>query len=200
MENMEKTILFIDYENIQNIDLPSVRDSNIEIKIFVGQTQNKIPFDIVRAAQAFGKAIEWVKIDGEGKNALDFHIAFYLGSLSQTDNTHVSYIILSKDTGFDSLIRHATKKNIACRRINSILELSKTNDLLALNTEQMTKVLENLSKITRNKLPRTRKTLSTHLSAFFQKKLSEPEINKLIDSLFVQKKLSEENNKLTYNF
>lgn len=196
---MEKTFLFIDYENIQNIDLPAVRDPNIEIKVFVGKTQNKISFDVVQAAQGFGNSIEWIKIDGEGKNALDFHIAFYLGSLSKSI-PDISFIILSKDTGFDPLVRHLNKLNIPCKRINSILELSKTDDLPALNTEQMTKVLDNLSRIDKNRRPRTRKTLFTHINALFQKKHDEQEILKIIDSLFVEKKLFEDKNKLTYNF
>lgn len=195
---MTKTILFIDYENIQNIELSTLQDNPFEIKIFVGQNQNKIDIELVQATQPFGKAVEWLKIEGSGKNALDFHIAFYLGCLSQTE-TQISFIILSKDTGYDPLIRHAKKLGIKCRRINSILELSKTNQLLGLNTEQMTKVIENLSKNVKNR-PRTRKTLHTHVNAMFQNKLNEAEVNKIIDSLFFQKKLIEDNNKLTYNF
>lgn len=195
---MTKTILFIDYENIQNIELSTLQDNPFEIKIFVGQNQNKIAIELVQATQPFGKAVEWLKIEGDGKNALDFHIAFYLGCLSQTE-TQTSFIILSKDTGYDPLIRHAKKLGIKCRRINSILELSKTNQLLGLNTEQMTKVIENLSKNVKNR-PRTRKTLHTHINAMFQNKLNEAEVNKIIDSLFFQKKLIEDNNKLTYNF
>jgi hypothetical protein len=195
---MTKTILFIDYENIQNIELSTLQDNPFEIKIFVRQNQNKIAIELVQATQPFGKAVEWLKIEGDGKNALDFHIAFYLGCLSQTE-TQTSFIILSKDTGYDPLIRHAKKLGIKCRRINSILELSKTNQLLGLNTEQMTKVIENLSKNVKNR-PRTRKTLHTHINAMFQNKLNEAEVNKIIDSLFFQKKLIEDNNKLTYNF
>jgi len=195
---MTKTILFIDYENIQNIELPVLQDNSLEIKIFVGQSQSKIPFELVLTAQAFGKAIEWLKIEGSGKNALDFHIAFYLGRLSQTER-QTSFIILSKDTGYDLLILHARKLGIECRRINSILELSKMDELLKLNAEPMTKVIENLSKIEKNK-PRTRKTLHSHINSIFKNKLSEPEVNKIIDSLFFQGKLSEENNKLTYHF
>lgn len=176
---MEKNVLFIDYENIQNIDLPLLQDSNIEIKIFVGQSQAKIPFEFVEAAQTFGKSIEWVRIDGNGKNALDFHIAFYLGSLSK-ERKGASFIILSKDTGYDPLIRHVNKQNIACRRINSILELSKKNELLAMNNELMAKIMDNLTKINKNRRPRTRKTLYTHISALFQKKLGEAEISKVL--------------------
>jgi len=200
IRNMAKTVLFIDFENIQNIDLPTLKDSDVEIKIFVGESQQKIPFDLVRSAQEFGGSIEWVKIDGSGKNALDFHIAFYLGRLSAAVQRSASFIILSKDTGFDPLVRYVKRHHIACRRINSILELSKRGELLALSNELVDKALENLSKIHKNRRPRTRKTLHQHIHGLFQKKESETTINTLIDALFVQKKLAEENNKLIYHF
>ena len=126
---MKKQVLFIDYENIQNVDLSSMKDTETEIKIFVGQTRHKIPFDLVMSAQTLGRSVEWVKIDGDGRNALDFHIAYYLGSLSKQPG-YDSFIILSKDTGYDPLIRHINKQGITCRRINSILEFSKEKGLL----------------------------------------------------------------------
>ncbi len=195
---MKKQVLFIDYENIQNVDLSSMKDTETEIKIFVGQTQHKIPFDLVMSAQTLGRSVEWVKIDGDGRNALDFHIAYYLGSLSKQPG-YDSFIILSKDTGYDPLIRHINKQGITCRRINSILEFSKEKGLLGFTDERMAKVMDNLTKIAKNKRPRTRKTLTQHLSSLFQKKFDEQEIATIIDSLFVQQTLSEDNNKLTYN-
>jgi len=197
---MAKTVLFIDFENIQNIDLPALKDHDIEIKIFVGDSQQKIPFELVQSAQEFGGSIEWVKIEGSGKNALDFHIAFYLGRLSAAAQHAASFIILSKDTGFDPLVRHVKRHHIACRRINSIMELAKRSELLPLNHELVSKVMENLSKIDKNRRPRTRKTLHQHIHGLFLKKENETTVNTVIDSLFVQKKLAEENNKLIYHF
>ena len=195
---MGKHILFIDYENVHNIDLSILQEDDLDIKIFVGKSQNKIPIEVVQEAQKLGKAVEWVRIDGNGPNALDFHIAYYLGKLSQM-NGKLEFIILSKDKGFDPLIRHVNHHNIACRRINSLLELSKTQQVFPLNDNCMTAVLENLSKIAKNKRPRTRKTLKQHIKSLLRNKMSDQGIDKILDSLFVQKKLSEENNKLKYN-
>lgn len=59
-QKSEKTILLIDYENIHNIDLARIKQQDIDIKIFVGQAQNKIPFDLVQAAQQFDNPVEWI--------------------------------------------------------------------------------------------------------------------------------------------
>lgn len=195
---MGKHILFIDYENVHNIDLSILQEDDLDIKIFVGKSQSKIPIEVVQEAQKLGKAVEWVQIDGNGPNALDFHIAYYLGKLGQM-NGKLEFMILSKDKGFDPLIRHVNNHNIACRRINSLLELSKTQQVFPLDNTCMTAVLENLSKIAKNKRPRTRKTLKQHIKNLLRNKMSDEGVDKILDSLFVQKKLSEENNKLKYN-
>lgn len=198
---MGTTILLVDYENVQNIDLSLIQEKNIQIKIFVGQSQNKLPFELVRSTQRFGSAVEWIKIEGSGANSLDFHLVFYLGRLSQ-ESADFSFIVLSKDKGFDPLIRYLCKNNIACRRIQSLLELSKEKDKIISQDENFTaKVIENLSRIDKNKRPRNRNTLRQHIKTLLsQNKLSEQELDMVIDILFVRKKLSEVSNRLTYNF
>lgn len=200
-QKLNKTVLLVDYENIQNIDLSVIQEQDIDIKIFVGQAQNKIPIELVQATQRFGQRVEWIKIEGTGSNALDFHIAFYLGKFSK-DIAGGSFLILSKDKGFDPLIRYINKSKVNCQRIQSLLELSKEKDvLISQNTDSIVKVIENLSKIQKNKRPRTRKTLRQHIKSLLnQKKLSDQEIDTLVDTLFVQKKISEASNHLTYNF
>lgn len=73
--------------------------------------------------------------------------------------------------------------------------------LISQNKDSIAKVIENLSKIQKNKRPRTRKTLRQHIKSLLtQKKLNDQEIDTLVDTLFLQKKISEANNHLTYNF
>ena len=201
VKKMGKTILLVDYENIQNIDLSLIQEKDIQIKIFVGQSQNKIPFELVQATQCFGSAVEWIKIEGSGADSLDFHIAFYLGRLSQED-TSLAFIVLSKDKGFDPLVRYLCKYKIVCQRIQSLLELSQEKDKIISQDESLiVKFIEKLSKVEKNKRPRNRKTLRQHIKSLLsQNKLSEQELDTLIDILFVQKKVSEVNNRITYNF
>jgi len=50
-----------------------------------------------------GERAEYVRISGNGSNALDFHIAFYIGQLAAHEPDAYFHII-SKVTGFDPLI------------------------------------------------------------------------------------------------
>jgi PIN domain len=225
---MKKTILFVDYENIQNIDLSVIQKQDIDIKIFLGQSQNKIPIELVQATQQFGQRVEWIKIEVAGNNALDFHIAFYLGRLSR-DIAGGSFLVLSKDKGFDPLIQHINKTQIHCQRIENLIELSKAKDAptsqdvdskdqsiknssntqknQASKTENsqdvdsMAKIIKNLSNINKSKRPKTKKAVRQHIKSLLSKeKMKDQEIDKLLDRLFAQKKISEVDNRLTYNF
>lgn len=144
-----------------------------------------------------GSNIEWIKIDGNGSNALDFHIAYYLGFLTRIDQKS-EYIILSKDKGFDPIVRYVVKKNIACRRINSIVEILETTKKPSINQAHMNKVLENLKKIDRAKRPRKRGTLHKHVVSLGKGSMTEKEVTEIIDELFITGQISEENNRLKY--
>jgi len=101
---MTERVLFVDLENVQKIDLSCV-PADARVMIFYGITQKKPPAELVVQAQPLGPRLKWVKISGQGPNALDFHIAFYLGQeLANSPNSVRA--ILSRDTGFDPLTRH----------------------------------------------------------------------------------------------
>lgn len=198
---MSKLVLLVDYENVQNLDLSLLQHQNLELKIFVGQSQSKVPLELVQFTQKLGNAVEWIKIEGSGNNSLDFHIAFYLGQLSG-ENTGVSFTVLSKDKGFDPLIRYLCKRRISCRRIESLQALSKQKEENTTQQENlMEKVISNLSKIEKKCRPRNRNALSQHIKSLLQtKELSQKELNLLVNNLFSQKKVTEANNRITYNF
>ena len=193
---MEK-VLLIDFENIQNINLEQIEKFDYRIYLFIGESQNKIPFDLVKSAQKLGDKLQWVKIDGNGANALDFHIAYYLGNQIEKDHNN-EYIILSKDKGFDPLVSFITKQNVKCKRINSISEivpLRKSDN----NNEKYIKILENLKKIVKAKRPRKNNTLKQHVKTLFGKTLTDEICNEIIDQLFIKGVISEENGRLIYD-
>jgi hypothetical protein len=97
-------VLFVDLENVQKIDLAAV-PLDTRVLIFYGLTQKKIPEPLVVLAQPFGSRLTWIRISGHGPNALDFHIAFYLGQIL-AEQPRAQCIVLSGDTGFEPLMRH----------------------------------------------------------------------------------------------
>lgn len=83
---------------------------------------SKLPVDLVLAMQELGDRAEYIVLEAPGSNALDFHIAYYLGVLAAADSTGFFHII-SKDTGFDPLIRHLKTRKVLSARSASIEEM-----------------------------------------------------------------------------
>ncbi len=193
---MTSYILLVDFENVQQVDLSKLKDDTSVI-IFLGASQKNIPTEIVTSAQKLGNRIEWRQVEGNGSNALDFHIACHLGRILEK-TPQVRCIVLSKDKGFDPLLRFLNKNGLKCKRINSLFELDPNS--ATTDNPNYTRVVEILSKYEKKSRPRKRTTLSQHISSIFQKKIQEKEIEEIIDRLFANKKISESNNMISYAF
>lgn len=119
---MKPKLILVDYENIQKIDLSLLDDSYRGI-IFVGAKQNPPRASKNKATAHRFSRVDFHKIEGSGKNALDFHIAFQLGRTIETA-PETECFVLSRDTGFDPLLSHLNKNGLTCSRITSLDELT----------------------------------------------------------------------------
>ena len=117
---MSENVLLVDYENIGKIDLGAIPDG-MRVPFFFGASQRSVPTEFLKAALKLGERFLPIDIEGQGKNALDFHIAFYLGEYLARE-PRVACVILSKDKGFDPLIRHLARRGFNVRRANTIAE------------------------------------------------------------------------------
>lgn len=193
---MTNRLLLVDYENVQRVDF-GVLEEGFHVIVFVGASQKSVPIDVVASAQRLGDRVEWQRVDGNGSNALDFYIACQLGRvIERTPSVHC--IVLSKDKGFDPLLRHLNKRGLKCRRINSLLELQPMT--ATTDEPNYKRVLALLGKTEKNARPRKRSTLSQHISSMFQKSISQQDVDRIIDLLFANKMISESNNRITYEF
>lgn len=219
-------LLLVDFENVQQVDLSRIDDS-FRVVIFVGQSQKSVPFSLVTEAQRLGSKVEWQKISGEGRNALDFFIAWYLGRVFEQPHRPECFI-LSKDKGFDPLLRHLNAAGLCCRRVDNLAHLEvkvhvehrpsqvehkaperaraehrpleRRGQACSTPSANYRRVLEVLGKSEKRSRPRKRKTLAQAIAAMFQKKLSQQEIDAIIDVLLVDRMIAEANNVISYNF
>ncbi|KAF0226780.1 MAG: hypothetical protein FD133_158 [Erysipelotrichaceae bacterium] len=187
--------LFIDFENVQDVNTKYIKDST-KVKIIVGQDQKSIPFDLVAKTQHFGESVEWIKVEGKGKNALDFFIAFYLGNTCATDKDK-KFIIYSKDTGYDPLIEHLKSKKIEARRIVSFKELSPNNPILK-DDAKINKIIECLNKVASVSRPKKRSTLTGFIKSHLGITV-DSEVIRVLEDLFINKYVFEENGSIKYN-
>jgi hypothetical protein len=118
---MVKKLLLVDLENKHKVDL-SPLDESFRAIIFVGANQNPPKASKMPATAHRFSRVDFLKISGAGKNALDFHIAFELGRTFETA-PDTECFVLSGDKGFDPLLNHLNRNGMSCKRVESIAEL-----------------------------------------------------------------------------
>jgi len=171
---------------------------HFKLFVFIGASQTKLPFEVAATLQRMGPRAEYIKISGNGPNALDFHIAYYIGQLVASDPTAFFHII-SKDAGFDPLIQHLKSKNIFAGRVKTIGDIPMIKASTAKSPAERLEVA--LARLGQNKAarPRTVKALSSTIASLFQKQLSEEEISEVIQGLASKGYVTVDGTKVTYS-
>jgi hypothetical protein len=190
-------IVLVDFESVQPTSFGQLAPEYFRAKVFVGAVQSKLPYELVTAIQQLGDRAEYIKITGVGRNALDFHVAYYIGRIA-AEEPEAFFHIISKDTGFDPLIQHLKEKNIFCGRWESIEEIPAVKAAQVRSPEE--RAILFMSRLLQPKAtkPRTEKTLRSAISAHFQKQLSQEEITAIVDALRRPGQLSITDGKVVY--
>jgi hypothetical protein len=195
---MTTNYVLIDYENVQPKDVASLNAHPFKVLVFVGANQKTLRVDLVESLQPLGQSVEYIRVSGNGRNALDFHIAFYLGQLAAGDPKGV-FRVISKDGGFDPLLAHLKSRGVRAQRSARLPEMPvagvvthKTFD------ERLAAVIKNLRSHEKNR-PRRRKTLASAIHALFGKKLEPSEVEGLIAALANHGVTVAQDGKVTYN-
>ena len=119
---MRTNYVLIDFENLQPELLESLNLEHFRVMVFTGANQTKVSIDFAAQLQRLGTRAEYLRISGNGRNALDFHIAFYLGELLAKDPTAVFHVIAA-DGGYDPLLQHLKDRKAFARRYKSIADI-----------------------------------------------------------------------------
>jgi hypothetical protein len=195
---MRTNYVLIDYENVQPKNLSLLVQEHFRVVVFLGAKQTKLPVELATAMQRLGARAEYVSISGNGPNALDFHIAYYIGEFAARDPESFFHII-SKDAGFDPLIAHLKGKDIFCKRSASIDEIPILRGLSeAPKDEQVDGVIEKLRGMPKSR-PQKDKTLRTMISAWFGKKLDEAALDRIVGELVKRKVITIDQGKVRYS-
>ena len=180
---MRINYVLIDFENVQPESIAALEQSHYRVLVFVGATQAKLPFEVVSSIQRMGDRARYIRMSGSGPNALDFHIAFYIGELASADPTAFFHII-SKDTGFDPLIRHLKERHIFAARSASVAEMPEIKVSPKKVASERARIIVELLRQPKSTKPRTDTTLGRHIATYFQKqKLSEAEVASVMASM-----------------
>lgn len=194
---MAKNYILIDYENVKAIDLGPITDKPYHLMVFVGASQHKISTDFAMQVQDL-KAAEYVRISGNGHNALDFHIAYMIGRLAERE-PDASFHIVSKDRGFDPLITYLKANNVKASRVGDLFEIRALRLPKAVGDDGIIDdVVKNLAGRGSSK-PRKLRTLASTIGSLFKDGLSDDEVQSVIARLQAKGHIVVEQEKVSYN-
>ncbi len=170
---------------------------HFKVIVFVGANQAKVTFEVASVLQQMGERAEYIKISGNGSNALDFHIAYYIGLLASKE-PEAYFHIVSKDTGFDPLINHLKGKKILACRSKDVTEIPIVKASNSKSPcEKIAVIIADLKRRGASK-PRAVKTLTSTISNMFQKQLSDEELQSLLLELQTKGIVSIAGTKVSY--
>ena len=193
-----QSFVLIDFENVQPADLAALEAPHFKVIVFIGASQASVPVELARALQKMGERGDYLQVSGNGRNALDFHIAFYIGRLASI-HPKAAFHIVSRDKGFDPLIQHLKTLNVIASRVTDVaLVPQEPGDAAPKSTnERVAKVLGKLRSLNGNR-PRTVKTLSNTIASTFQNQLSADDIATIMRELQANGTVVVAANKVSY--
>lgn len=194
---MKINYVLIDFENVVPGNLAGLEAEHFRVLVFMGANQTRISSEIAIAMQNLGDRGSYVKCAGNGKNALDFHIAWHLGKLA-VEEPAAYFHIISKDTGFDPLLAHLKERKIQAKRWAAVSEIPALQPVQLMPLQEKADlVIAHLRKASK---PRTLKTLTSSVHAILGKQLTDHQVEAVISRLqsegFVTLK---EGNKVEYS-
>ena len=111
---MRTNFVLVDFENVQPKDteilamVPDVTD----VWIFHGKQQKKVDAH----QKAFSDHLTLVPVSRAGKNALDFHLSFYMGYITSR-NPEARIVIVANDQGYGPMLDHAKELGFDARQV-----------------------------------------------------------------------------------
>jgi hypothetical protein len=197
MRSMKHNYVLIDYENVQPAVADALAQPVFKVQVFVGAQQAKVKYDLVDLLQRKGEDARVIKMTTQGRNALDFHMAYYVGKLS-TEQPDAYFHLIAKDTGMDPLVEHLREKGINVARWADVFDIPIVKaPAHECDDDKLSRIVEYLVRRGHQR-PATMKTLLGSIAALFQPKLDPTESVALVEQLRGNGVLEVVGSKLTY--
>jgi NTP pyrophosphatase (non-canonical NTP hydrolase) len=107
------TYVLLDFENVQPTEneLRALVPDASRVWVFHGPHQRQVE----QRFASFGSNATAVPISKTGKNALDFHLSFYMGYLASR-NQASAMVVVANDKGYEPMLEHARSLGFAVRQ------------------------------------------------------------------------------------
>lgn len=111
------THVLVDWENVQPSadDIRALVPDATDIWLFHGPSQK----GVAARHASFGDKATLVKIARAGKNALDFHLSFYMGYIAAR-HPDARFVVISNDKGYAPMLEHAAELGFSASQLGFV--------------------------------------------------------------------------------
>lgn len=108
------THVLLDYENVQPTEgeLRALVPDASQVWVFHGPHQRQVE----QRFASFGADVTVVPISKTGKNALDFHLSFYMGYIASR-NQASAMVVVANDKGYEPMLEHVRSMGFVTRQV-----------------------------------------------------------------------------------
>jgi hypothetical protein len=186
--------VFVDFENVNNIDLASLGGKPARVFLLIGETPKRPDWSLTQQIHRHASQVVLVEAGVSGRNALDLVLAYQLGQAAK-EHPEAQFHIVSRDKDFDPLVTHLRSNGIKVSRHDAFAALpfvakpSRTSQEAgpgSASDERLAKLIDRLKNKPKAR-PVRRKTLLSHINAFFGNQLSAAELEDIVAALIARK-------------
>jgi len=195
---MKTQVILVDWENVQPELLPALNLEGTRVLVFIGPHQNKLPFAMVQAVQKLGERAQYVQVSKQGNDALDMHIAFYIGKLA-VELPDAYFHVIAKDRDYDPLVAHLKALKIGAAKWPDLASIPVLKRAAASTVKEKIEAIKDWLMERKANRPKTLKTLTNSLkTSVFAGRLEDQEIGSLITALNERGLISVDGQKVVY--
>lgn len=194
---MRRNVVLIDFESVQPDSIAALDHEHFHVLLFCGANQSKVSFEIASTLQKLGPRAQYIKIAGVGPNALDFHIAYYIGRLAAEEPGSFFHVV-SRDKGFDPLIQHLNSQKVLAIRSECVADIPIVKN--GGKKPPIDRAEAFIAKLKEPKVtkPRSEKTMASAIRSHFQPNVDEAEAVQILKAMVATGFISIQAGKIVY--
>ena len=178
--------IFVDYENVQEVDLDLIVGKAVKVFLVVGQRRKTLPSLLARQIHQYHDQVTWIESEGATTNALDLVLAYHVGLQAKADPKGYFHI-LARDQDYDALIKHLRANSILASRDDEFARIPALVAMTRLSLEERVKwVVERFQKNKASR-PKRKQSLLTTIRALCRKELPDEEVQQIVTAMVGRK-------------
>lgn len=175
--------VFVDFENVPTVDLALVEDLPVHVTLLIGEKQKRLDLALVRQIHRHAARVTLIEVGASGRNALDLVLACHLGQ-GVVNQPGATFHIISRDKDYNPLVAHLRAADVNVTRHDDFAALPFLRRATAGPSpdDRLPKLIDRLSHKTTSR-PVRRKTLLSHIQAFYANRLSPADLEGIVSAL-----------------